>query len=48
LKDFFDWNKKEQINPDDLKSWYEKNVDAALKPKYDKFAGMVDEYRKNT
>lgn len=47
LKEFFNWDRKEKINPDDLKSWYEKNVDAALKPKYDKFAGMVDEYRKN-
>ena len=46
MTDMFNWDKRNETNPEDIKSRYEKNVDIALKPKYEKFWGTVDEFRK--
>lgn len=46
MTDMFNWDKRNETNPEDIKSRYEKNVDVALKPKYEKFWGTVDEFRK--
>ncbi len=47
LSDFFDRNKRNETNPETLKDRYEKNVDAALKPKYESFGETVDKYHAN-
>ena len=46
LKDFFNRDKKEKTDPKSLMEWYEKEISAELKPKYEKFWNNVDEYRK--
>lgn len=46
ISDFFNWDKKEKINPADLDSWYKTEVSEALKPKYEAFGTNVDAYRK--
>lgn len=46
LKDFFDWDKRNETNPESINDRYEKNVEAALKPKYEKFGNTVDDFRK--
>ncbi len=47
LKDFFNRDKREKLNPEDINERYKNNVPEELKPKYDKFWTNVDEYRKN-
>ena len=44
ISDFFNRDKKEKINPDDLKDRYEKEIPEAMRTKYNKFGTTVDEY----